>query len=68
MYGSKRGGWRNRPIRYCALPLPTQWSKQGAHDLLQARVRVLNDELRDKFEHWYPGFGGHDSEELKLAA
>ncbi len=45
-----------------------QWSKQGAHDVLQARVRVLNEELRDKFAHWYPGFGGHVSEELKLAA
>ncbi|MGE0681280.1 MAG: ISKra4 family transposase [Candidatus Binatia bacterium] len=45
-----------------------QWSKQSAHDLLQARVRVLNDELRAKFEQWYPGFGGPESEELKLAA
>ena len=45
-----------------------QWSKQGAHDLLQARVRVLNEELRDKFARWYPGFGGQEPEELKLAA
>ena len=45
-----------------------QWSKQGAHVLLQARVRVLNDELRARFAHWYPGFGGQEPEELKLAA
>ena len=42
MYGSKRGGWRNRPIRYCALPLPTQWTKRGAHLLRQVRTQVLN--------------------------
>lgn len=45
-----------------------QWSKQGAHVLLQARVRVLNDELRARFAHWYPGFGGQEPAELKLAA
>ena len=32
-----------------------QWSLQGAHNLLQTRVAVLNDELRDHFERWYPG-------------
>lgn len=31
-----------------------QWSPQGAHCLLQTRTAVLNDELREQFEQWYP--------------
>jgi len=31
-----------------------QWSQQGAHDLLQTRTAVLNNELRGHFESWYP--------------
>lgn len=33
-----------------------RWTQEGAHLLLQVRTRVLNDELRDKFRQWYPGF------------
>ncbi|MCP3933552.1 MAG: ISKra4 family transposase, partial [Bacteroidetes bacterium] len=33
-----------------------RWSQQGAHLLLQVRTRVLNDELRDVFQKWYPTF------------
>lgn len=33
-----------------------QWSKKGAHYLLQTRTTVLNNELQDKFTNWYPGF------------
>ncbi|MBD2798896.1 hypothetical protein ID854_00050 [Xenorhabdus sp. M] len=29
--------------------------EQGAHDLLQTRIAVLNDDLKTQFEHWYPG-------------
>jgi predicted transcriptional regulator len=32
------------------------WSRRGAHLLLQVRTRVLNEELREKFDEWYPGF------------
>lgn len=32
-----------------------RWTKEGAHLLLQVRVKTLNDELRDTFERWYPG-------------
>ncbi len=32
-----------------------RWTKQGAHLLLQVRVKTLNNELREKFEDWYPG-------------
>ncbi|MGH9827512.1 MAG: hypothetical protein ACREDR_30160 [Blastocatellia bacterium] len=33
-----------------------QWSQRGAHNLLQVRTKVLNnDELRHVFATWYPG-------------
>ena len=32
-----------------------QWSKPGAHLMLQVRTRTLDGTLRDKFEQWYPG-------------
>ena len=31
-----------------------QWSKEGAHLLLQTRVRTLNGELGVIFRRWYP--------------
>ena len=31
-----------------------RWSQQGAHRLLQVRTRVLNDELRETIQQWYP--------------
>ena len=31
-----------------------QRSPEGAHKLLQTRTAVLNEELRDQFEAWYP--------------
>jgi hypothetical protein len=31
-----------------------QWTKQGAHLLLQTRVKTLNGELRAVFKRWYP--------------
>jgi hypothetical protein len=32
-----------------------RWTKEGAHHLLQVRIQVLNDELRQTFCNWYPG-------------
>ncbi len=31
-----------------------QWTKRGAHLLLQTRVKTLNQELGAVFQHWYP--------------
>jgi len=31
-----------------------QWSKRGAHLLLQTRVKKLNRELGSVFKRWYP--------------
>ena len=33
-----------------------QWTLRGAHLLLQARTKVLNQELEDVFRKWYPMF------------
>lgn len=33
-----------------------RWTPKGAHLLLQVRILVLNEDLRSKFQQWYPGF------------
>ncbi len=42
-----------------------QWSKRGAHLLLQTRVKTLNGELGEVFKRWYPDM---QVEELAEAA
>jgi hypothetical protein len=32
-----------------------QWTKRGAHLLLQTRTRALDGTIRSLFEGWYPG-------------
>jgi len=32
-----------------------RWTPAGAHLLLQIRVQVLNEDLHERFERWYPG-------------
>ena len=44
-----------------------QWSKAGAHLLLQTRVRTLNGELGAIFKRWYPDID-LEVEELPIAA
>jgi hypothetical protein len=44
-----------------------QWSKEGAHLLLQTRVRKLNGELADIFKRWYPDLD-MKAEEIPIAA
>src|SRR5215470_190074 len=44
-----------------------QWSKEGAHLLLQTRVRTLNGELSAIFKRWYPDME-LEVEEMPLAA
>jgi hypothetical protein len=44
-----------------------RWSQRGAHWLLQVRTRVLNDELREIFQQWYPRFVQQE-QPLKKAA
>jgi hypothetical protein len=44
-----------------------QWSKEGAHWLLQTRVRTLNGELGAIFKRWYPDID-LEVEEIPIAA
>ena len=44
-----------------------QWSKEGAHLLLQTRVRTLNGELADIFKRWYPDLD-MKAEEIPITA
>jgi hypothetical protein len=34
--------------------LLNRWTPRGAHLLLQIRVQVINDDLPERFERWYP--------------
>ena len=36
-----------------------QWSKQGAHHLLQTRARTLDGTLHTMFQKWYPGMAAN---------
>jgi hypothetical protein len=38
-----------------------QWTKRGAHLLLQIRTRALDGTLRPLFEQWYPGLADDNS-------
>lgn len=45
-----------------------QWTPEGAHRLLQTRTRVLNDELEELFQQWYPEFRSPASADVCAAA
>ena len=45
-----------------------QWSKKGAHLLLQTRTRTLDGTLRDLFTTWYPAMPANDGQPLTFAA
>jgi hypothetical protein len=38
-----------------------QWTKRGAHLLLQTRVKTLNNELASTFRRWYPALQVEDT-------
>ena len=38
-----------------------QWSKQGAHLLLQTRTKTLDGTLRDLFTRWYPAMATNEN-------
>jgi hypothetical protein len=39
-----------------------QWSKAGAHRLLQTRTKTLDGTLPDLFAQWYPGMAVNDNQ------
>lgn len=45
-----------------------QWTKRGAHLLLQTRTRTLDGTLRPLFERWYPGLANDNGKEAVQAA
>lgn len=45
-----------------------QWTKRGAHLLLQTRTRTLEGMLRSLFERWYPGLANDNRNEADQAA
>lgn len=45
-----------------------QWTKKGAHLLLQARTQVLNKDWEDAFRKIYPKFRSVELKENKIAA
>ena len=44
-----------------------QWTKRGAHLLLQTRTRTLDCTLRPLFERWYPGLANDNGNEAAQA-
>ena len=52
----------------CAKKQQMQWSKQGAHLLLQTRTKTLDGTLRDLFTAWYPAMAANDAQPTSLAA
>ena len=45
-----------------------QWSKKGAHRLLQTRTRTLDGTLHDLFTTWYPAMPANDVQPAPFAA
>jgi hypothetical protein len=45
-----------------------QWSRKGAHLLLQTRTRTLDGTLRDLFTSWYSAMPANESQPPSLAA
>ncbi len=45
-----------------------QWTKKGAHLLVQARIKVLNEDWEAYFRQQYPGFRPLQAGPLPMAA
>jgi len=45
-----------------------RWTKRGTHNLLQVRIKTLNEELRPTFEKWYPNMNKGECAPIPLAA
>jgi hypothetical protein len=42
-----------------------RWSDSGAHNLLQVRTKVLNDQLWETFVRWYPAMQAERETEIQ---
>ena len=45
-----------------------RWTESGAHNLLQIRTKVLNNQLRETFGRWYPGMQNEQETEIQKKA
>ena len=45
-----------------------RWSESGAHNLLQVRTNVLNDQLRETFLRWYRAMQTEQETEIEKKA
>ena len=45
-----------------------QWSKAGAHLLLQTRTQTLDGTLPETFRKWYPAMAANDAQMPAVAA
>ena len=45
-----------------------QWTRRGAHLLLQTGIRALDGTLRPLFERWYPGLANDNAARTGSAA
>ena len=45
-----------------------RWTESGAHNLLQIRTKVLNNQLRETFVRWYPGMQNKRETEIQKNA
>jgi hypothetical protein len=45
-----------------------QWSKKGAHLLLQTRTKALDGTLREMCVRWYPAMAANDASASPAAA
>ena len=45
-----------------------RWTESGAHNLLQVRTKVLNDQLRETFVRWYPRMQTEQETEIQEKA
>ena len=43
------------------------WSRRRAHLLLQVRTQAMNEDLRGKFDEWYPGFNAQSGGQARAA-
>ena len=44
-----------------------QWTRNGAHLLMQTRPRTLDGTLRSTFERWYPGMANDNADHTRQA-
>ncbi|MGI9487168.1 MAG: ISKra4 family transposase, partial [Geminicoccaceae bacterium] len=45
-----------------------QWSKKGAHHMLQIRSRTLDGSLQTMFKNWFPGLVTNEPKNAELSA